>query len=946
MVLSGLTGAVQLGPGAVPARADDAYATLRSGWSDILTGGPIDPSDDTYATALTGLSTTATDLWNSLSADASAPSLWPGLTLTTPADMTTSFKQLATMATAYATAGTRATDGSGRTLYGDAALGAAIVSGLDFLHTQVYNADTAESGNWWEWEVGSPVALTNTAVLVYPLLSSAQLADYLAAVDHFVPDPTLNKYGTSRSTSTGANRVDLCQVVAVRGILGASGERLATAVSALSDVFPYVTSGDGLYADGSFVQHTYIPYTGTYGMVLLRGLAALFQLLDGSQWEITDASAANVHTSVDSAFRPWMWNGLCMDAVRGRAISRVAETDFYDGNLVIQSVLRAAESAPTTQAGQFRSLAKGWISRGEAYAPFASTATIAGIALAEPVLDDSSIVPAEEATGHIQFPAMDRAVHRGDGWAYALALSSARVARYESSNGENLHGWHTGDGMGYLYLASDPGHYTDAYWPTIDPYRLPGTTVDTLTLADAAGTGTRSAATWVGGASLSDGHGCMGMDFRQYGSTLTAKKSWFFLADSVVCLGAGISGGSAAEVVTTVENRNLHEDGGNTLTVDGTAQPATAGWASTLDVTSWAHLEDVGGYLFPGGATVQAARTTRTGAWSDINTLSSTTDTLTRQYVSLCLSHGTAPSSASYAYILLPGLGQAETAARAAAPTTTVLSNTASVQAVRDSASGVIAANFFAAGSAGGITVSAPCSVITRQTDGRLTIAVSDPSRTASTVTVQLVLGGTLVSADDTVTVTGSTPNLTLLVDLSGAAGASRAATFTITSATLTPVADAYVRDGSYAATGYGSGTTLVVKNATGSGYTRQSYLTFDTSPVFGTASAATLSAYGYVSDSGGDTTPVAAYGVTDTTWTESALTWNTKPALGGILSSATATTTKSSLLFDVTAQVAPAMGGRVSLALAEQTAGLAVILNSRENTTNPPTLLLTLTNT
>ncbi|SEG94061.1 hyaluronate lyase [Actinacidiphila yanglinensis] len=335
LALGGLAGAVQLGPGAAPARADDAYAALRALWAEIVTGGAINPTDDTYTTALKDLSTSATGLWNSLSADTTANSLWPSLTLTTPANMTSSYKQLATMATAYATPGTTATDGTGRALYGSAALGAAVVTGLDFLHTQVYNADTAESGNWWEWEVGSPEALTTAAVLVHPLLSTDQLDGYLAAVDHFVPDPTFNKYGSTRSVSTGANRVDLCQVVAVRGILGGSSERLATAVAALSDTFPYVTSGDGLYADGSFVQHTDIPYTGTYGMVMLRDLAALFQLLAGSNWAITDPASAHVYTSVDSSFRPWIWNGLCMDAVRGRAVSRPGETDFEDGNLVI-----------------------------------------------------------------------------------------------------------------------------------------------------------------------------------------------------------------------------------------------------------------------------------------------------------------------------------------------------------------------------------------------------------------------------------------------------------------------------------------------------------------------------------------------------------------------------------------------------------------------------------
>ncbi|MFE5242362.1 MULTISPECIES: polysaccharide lyase 8 family protein [unclassified Streptomyces] len=781
LALTGITGALQLLPGATDAAAeDDRYDTLRHVWAEILTGGEIDPTDDAFAGALAVLSANATRLWNSMSVDSSANSLWTGLALSAPANMTASYKQLATLATAYATPATTASDGSGRTLYGNAELGSAIISGLDFLHSQVYNSGTAETGNWWEWEIGSPQALLNAAVLVYPLLSQTQLSSYLAAVDTFVPDPTLNRYGAARQPSTGANRVDLCQVVALRGVLGRSSERVATAAAALSDVFPYVTSGDGLYADGSFIQHTYIPYTGTYGMVLLRGLAAQFQLLDGTDWEITDPEAANIIGSVDSAFAPWVWNGLCMDVVRGRAVARSAETDFYDGNLIAQAVLRTTQGPATAaQAARFKSLAKGWIIRGEEYAPFARTATIGGIALARQVLDDTSVPAAEEPDGHVQFASMDRAVHRREGWAFALAMSSARVARYEGTNGENLHGWHTGDGMGYVYLANDLGQYTDGFWPTVDPYRMPGTTVDTLPLADAAGTGTRPVATWAGGASLSDLYGCLGMDFEQYGSTLTARKSWFCLDDSVVCLGAGITGGSGAEVVTIVENRNLHVAGTNVLTVDGTVQSGKAGWTDTLTVSGWAHLEDVGGYLFPDGATLQAARTDRTGSWKDINTLSGSADVLTRRYLCLQLPHGTAPLSASYSYVLLPGFSKGRTKARAARPTVAVLANTASVQAVQDQASGVTAANFFAPGAAGGITVSAPCSVITRRQGRRLVVGVSDPTHTATTVTVELGLSGTLLEAHSSVTVSRSSSTLVLTVDVSGAAGATREATFT-----------------------------------------------------------------------------------------------------------------------------------------------------------------------
>lgn len=926
------------------AYATDPFDALRATWTAMLTGGAIDPNDPAFAPALTTLGASATGSWNTLAPDTVAGSLWPTLPLSSSANMTASFKQVTAMATAYATPGTTAADGSGRTLYGNAALGSAVVGALDFLVAHAYTPTATETGNWWDWEIGSSKLLLNAALLVQPLLSAAQIASYTAAVDHFVPDPAMMRQGTARTAATGANLVDLCQVVTTRGILGRSGERIATAVSALSGVFPYVATGDGLHADGSFVQHTSVAYTGTYGVVLLLGLAGLFQVLDGSTWAVTDSAAANIYGSVTGAFAPWVWNGLCLDAVRGRAVSRIQESDLYDGGLTVQAVLQLALSAPAAQRATFNGIAKGWITADNGYAPYFGTAALPAIVNAEPVLADAGVPATAEADGLALFPGMDRVVHRRPGWAYAVAMSSARTARYESMNGENLKGWHTGDGMGYLYLTGDLAHFTDGFWPTADPYRLPGTTVDTLALADAAGTGTLSTATWAGGAATPGGYGCAGMDFRQFGSSLTARKSWFLLDDCVFALGAAITGGSGADVVTTVEHRNLHTDGGNPLTVDGTLQPGTAGWSASLPVTGWAHLDGVGGYLFPGGATVQAARTDRTGSWSAINTGGPTT-AITRPYLSLGLDHGTAPAGASYAYALLPGFTAARTAARAGQPTVTVLANTGAVQAVRCDRLGLTAANFFAAGSAGGLTVSGPCTVVVQQTGNRVDIAVSDPTQLGAAVTVQLNRGGTPLSADPAVTATGTSAQLTMAVDLTGTAGTTRHASFAVTSTRFAAVADTYARDGSYATANYGAAATVVVKNSTpaNSGYSRVGYLAFDTGALQGaTVTSATLQVYGCVSDSGGTQTPLTAYGVSDTGWTESGLSWSNRPATGGALGSTTATTTKSWLSLDVTSQfTAP---GRHGLALSQPTAGLAVIVNSREAATNQPYLLITTT--
>src|SRR5881409_562134 len=84
--------------------------------------------------------------------------------------------------------------------------------------------------NWFDWEIGVPLNLNDITVLLYDNLTSAQIANYMDAVNHFTPTPDL----------TGANKVWKASVVAVRGAIVKSSDKLASARQALSDVFPYV----------------------------------------------------------------------------------------------------------------------------------------------------------------------------------------------------------------------------------------------------------------------------------------------------------------------------------------------------------------------------------------------------------------------------------------------------------------------------------------------------------------------------------------------------------------------------------------------------------------------------------------------------------------------------------------------------------------------------------
>ncbi|WP_063774293.1 polysaccharide lyase family 8 super-sandwich domain-containing protein [Streptacidiphilus rugosus] len=944
---------------AAPAEAADAYDALRARWLQLLTGTGFDPTAAPFAAMLGTIgSQAATDL------AAMAPtggSLWPDLPIgTVSANVTTSYARLRTMALAYVQPGTGQT--------GSATLASAVSTGLDWMQAHAYTPTTTTYDNWWDWQIGSPEQLEDICVLMYAQLTSAQIANYCSAVDHFVPDSAVAAYS---GTSTGANRVDLCHVLALRGVLGRSSAKLTTAQAALSPVFPYVLNGDGLYADGSFIQHTYLPYTGSYGAVLLGGVASLLYLLSGSGWAVTDPGVQNLYDSVARAYAPFLFNGLVMDGVSGRAISRgvqlsdplrIQQDDHTRGHGLINGILLLADAgvAPAAQTASWKGMVKGWVQR-DYYSPMLDdrTAGIPGLARAQTLVNDATVTAAAEPVGAQVF-GMDRAVFRRAGWAASVSMASARTTYYETGNGENLRGWHTDEGMLYWWGAGyGNGQYSDAFWPTVDPYRLPGTTVSTVALADGAGGAwgaSHPAAVWVGGAT--DGsYAAVGQDLRGLSSTITGKKSWFFFDDSVMCLGAGISCTDGVPVETVIDNRNLGANGTHALTVDGTAQPTTLGWSNTFTGAQSIVVSGFGGYVFPGGATVHALREARTGAWSDINTGADTT-ALTRRYLTLWFAHGTDPGSAGYSYLLMPGADAAAAAARAASPQVTVVANTAAVQAVSDGASGVTAANFYAAGSAGPITVSAPASVLMREQSGTLTVAVSDPSRTAATVQVTIARSGYLSAAPGQgVTVLGTSGGVTLLVEVGGAHGASRTVTLTTsgtapapgTAVLLAPTADTYVRDGSaYAGVNYGTATTLVVKNTdtSGSGYSRQALLSFDVSQLGGAVGRAVLWLYGQVQDSGGTLTTVQAFASGADTWTETGVTWSSAPALGAALGTGRISSAYDWVGLDVTAAVAAALpgaggDGKVSLTVFGPlgAAGLAAVFNSRENAADRPVL-------
>jgi hyaluronate lyase len=517
-------------------RADD-FDLLRAKWFNMLTFGTnATKSDTNYYAWISQVESNAQSFSSSMATGPSRTFLWSKYSQlgSDSGDITGTYSRLRAMALGYAV--------QGSSNYTNVVLRSNILSGLDWMYTNYYNASvTNEYDNWFDWEIATPLYLNDTAILLYPNLSALQRSNYTNAIDYFVPDASQIQVHTTSgpSPATGANKVWKASVLAVRALIVTNSSKLLAATQALSGVFPYVTNGDGFYADGSFVFHSNaqgvggFAYNGGYGAQLLATIGPLMQLLNNSPWQITDPARTNVFRWVYDSFEPFIYRGGLMEMVSGRYYTRDGD-GHLDADEVLQGIISLAPVAPPADAAAYKSIMKYWI-QSDTYRNFVQNQPPPFNVWALDVLNDPAVVPANELVRSFQFPRMDRALHLRPGWGFALSMSSNRRENYESIGAENLRGWYTGDGMTYLYNA-DLAQYADNYWSTVNPYRLPGTTVDTQFRADGSGDGYRSTNTWVGGASLQNLFGVSGMQFSATNTTLTATKSWFMFDDEVVLI--------------------------------------------------------------------------------------------------------------------------------------------------------------------------------------------------------------------------------------------------------------------------------------------------------------------------------------------------------------------------------------------------------------------------
>lgn len=673
-----------------------------------------------------------------------------------------------------------------------------VISGLRWLYDSYFsNQDAGYYGNWYHWEIGIPTHVGRILALLREdvATSDPELAQqYVDTMDLYLRAGINGDVDLDSRFHTGANLADITTNRIVQGAVIDDTERITKAISDQLTVYeiidPYhlqhgVT--DGFYADGSFIMHSSVAYTGSYGIGLLERVTTTIAMLDGTSFTTEPDLETRINDWLATSFAPAIVGGWMMEIIKGRSVSRTS-TGYRNATDVVESVVAlSGHTTPesTAELAAYLAYLHGLSHMDIDPSSFADPANIVRYAetVSDPTITPKNLIP-ESAT--FAYNAMDRHVHHRPGFTFALARSSERVSKYEYMSGENLRPWFQGDGAHYLYLAGDDQAQAFGvdYFTVADPHRLGGVTApveERETIPELYGEafydnpdagftassvkqntyvyfplGTNS---YSGGATLGS-YAVSGMqqsddaayvakqarelpdDFIVYANSRSSK-SWFMFDDEIVVLASGITDEHDRPTITTVDSRISNP--ADELSIVGEARDGTAvtgagpvkdlAWLRTANATRGTSI----GYVFltDNDIDVRIEQVERSQRY--VRTANKDT-TVAKTVFDLSQTRGAGAAAGAMAYAIVPGADDGMlTGYGESGPEVVQLDD--DVHAVRHAGIGMLAVNTFTSGAheIGNLTVDGPASVIAQNAArGRTIIAVSDPTFARESVSVMI----------------------------------------------------------------------------------------------------------------------------------------------------------------------------------------------------------------
>ena len=607
------------------------------------------------------------------------------------------------------------------------------------------------------------INLIRSVMLLQSKLKKSDIELWFSILDLKFPAPVGEGLDKLRSTY-------IC--VAYYAYLGNTENVKKFATSFIDDVLQFTDSGDGRYADGSYIWNVGNAGTLETGVEAVDLLVDLYLAFEGTECALPEATVEALYNWVVS-MKHGIYNGSAMNGTLTAAITN----GDYMGGRAIAAMLKVATLCNNEQANAIKSLVKSYGNQGDENkggGKFAIGLGTDGAALYAKVVKDKKIEPSTEVIGAYSYAATDTLSVLGVKFGLSLAMTSIRTNKYDTveipyqdantkATAYNGNLWFSRDGMFTLYTSDYK--LPSNYWSNINTARLPGTTIDNrprqnMDVYTYNGITNYAGSVVLGSTAVSAMIGTGNNS--EYLSDLRAKKAWFVFDDKIVCLGTDIHNSTVPKEASAHYTHNVE-----TIIENIYYDKFNAAYTSIEDDFTLTNAEKVVG----GESGINALFFTRYGGVyipaSNLDVVKTKlVNTDGGNYVELWIEHGATPNGASYEYAIYPSTavnmrkfyemldennGVADY---------TVLSNTADVQAVKDDKNGSVGYVFWNAATCNGITTDFACNIMVKETDKQITIAIADishnsPDNDGGTIT--LTGSFTQVKADAGLTFNGNT---------------------------------------------------------------------------------------------------------------------------------------------------------------------------------------------
>lgn len=570
-----------------------------------------------------------------------------------------------------------------------------IQQGLSFWYDR-----NPECSNWWYNQIAEPQRIG--IILLQMQTGEQQLPTELVAktVERMRTD------GGDAVKQTGPNKTDIALHWLYRACLTKDAELLKLTIEQAFEPLQYTTK-EGIQYDNSYAQHGKQLYIIGYGDELLKGVTKFALYTRDTEFQLDRKRLDIFDKFVRESYLKVIRGKYCHFNVMGRSMSRINATKR--GN-AIQYCQSLAILLPERVHEYNEAIAR-----------------LSGVKPASYYVKPSSTVYFEG----------DYVLHIRPEFSFGVRTVSSRTLRNEYGNGENLDTYFVSDGSTNIAINGDEYYNIFPVW---NWSRIPGVTAPIMdsvpkAISDWQAKGT---STFTGGAS----DGLYSIYTYMYednyaGINISAKKSWFFFDEEIVCLGSGINSSASFPINTTINQCLLQSD---IIISEGGKEKKLANKNYSFQNLKWV-LQGGVGYVFPAGGNINISGVEQNGSWKRIN-MGQKDIKEKKNVFGLWFDHGIQPKLETYAYIVVPDKHTAQEMNKYDASNIVIMTNNDSIQAVWNKKLDMWQMVFFEPGSFSyqgkTVTVDKPCAIILNKITTHSIMHIADPGHKQSVINIEI----------------------------------------------------------------------------------------------------------------------------------------------------------------------------------------------------------------